>query len=91
LSEFLHEEQCIVTQAVMEHQANVSASVSVIYVTQGRNKGRDMCFIQCFSCKAFGHIVPRSFVTTTRNRVISSLFVPFNLNVSRVTFNAMIL
>nr|TKS07060.1 hypothetical protein D5086_0000117690 [Populus alba] len=56
LSEFLREEQCIVTQAVMEHQTNVSALVFVAYATQRRNKGRDMCVVRCFSCKAFDYI-----------------------------------
>ena len=39
LSELLHEEQHIVTQATMEHRANVSALVSVAYAAQGWNKG----------------------------------------------------
>ncbi|XP_058079467.1 uncharacterized protein LOC131227691 [Magnolia sinica] len=56
LSELLREEQRIVTQATMEHRANVSAPVSVAYAAQGRNKGRDMRVVQCFSCKAFCHI-----------------------------------
>ena len=64
LSELLHEEQHIVTQATMEHQANVSAPVFVAYAAQGRNKGRDMCAVHCFSCKDFGHIAqdcPKKF------------------------------
>ena len=40
----------------MEHRATVSAPVSVAYAAQGRHTGRDMCVVQCFSCKAFGHI-----------------------------------
>ncbi|KAG6738849.1 hypothetical protein POTOM_058472 [Populus tomentosa] len=48
--------QCIVTQAVMEHQTNVSTPVFVAYATQRRNKGRDMCVVRCFSCKAFDYI-----------------------------------
>ena len=42
LSELLREKQCIVTQATMEHRANVSAPVSVAYAAQGWNKGRDI-------------------------------------------------
>ncbi|KAJ0100612.1 hypothetical protein Patl1_21197 [Pistacia atlantica] len=64
LSELLREEQRIVTQAAMEHWANVSAPVSVPYAAQGRSKGRDMRVVQCFSCKAFGHIArdcPKKF------------------------------
>ncbi|KAF5445816.1 hypothetical protein F2P56_031503 [Juglans regia] len=64
LSELLREEQRIVTQAAMEHRANVSAPVSVAYAAQGRNKGRDMRDVQCFSCKSFGHIArdcPKKF------------------------------
>jgi UDP-3-O-[3-hydroxymyristoyl] glucosamine N-acyltransferase len=64
LSELLREEQHIVTQAAMEHRVNVIAPVSVAYGAQGRNKGRDMHVVQCFSCKAFGHIArdyPKKF------------------------------
>jgi hypothetical protein len=64
LSELLREEQRIVTQTAMEHQANVNAPVFVAYATQGRNKGRDMRVVQCFSYKAFGHIArdcPKKF------------------------------
>jgi hypothetical protein len=64
LSELLHEEQHIITQAAMEHRANVIAPVSVAYAAQGRNKGRDMHVVQCFSCKAFGYIArdfPKKF------------------------------
>ena len=39
LSELLREEQCIITQATMEHWANVSALVSVAYAAQRQNKG----------------------------------------------------
>ena len=42
LSELLHEEQRIVTQAAMEHLAIVSAPVFVAYAAQGRHTGRDM-------------------------------------------------
>ena len=56
LSELLHKEQRIVTQAAIEHRAIVSAPVSLAYATQGRHTGRDMRVVQCFSCKAFGHI-----------------------------------
>ena len=64
LSELLREEQRIVTQVAMEHQATVSAPVSVAYAAQGRHTGRDMRVVQCFSCKAFGHIArdcPKKF------------------------------
>ena len=64
LSELLREEQRIVTQAAMEHRATVSAPVSVAYAAQGRHTGRDMRAVQCFSCKAFGHIArdcPKKF------------------------------
>ena len=56
LSELLREEQRIVTQAAIEHRATVSAPVSLDYAAQGRHTGRDMHVVQCFSCKAFGHI-----------------------------------
>ena len=56
LSELLCEEQRIVTQAAIEHRATVSAPVSLAYAAQGRHTGRDMRAVQCFSCKAFGHI-----------------------------------
>ena len=39
-------------------------SVSVTYAAQKRNKGRDMCVVQCFSCKAISHIArdyPKKF------------------------------
>ena len=64
LSELLREEQRIVTQAAMEHRAIVSAPVSVAYAAQGRHTGRDIRVVQCFSCKAFGHIAqdcPKKF------------------------------
>ncbi|RVW88110.1 Retrovirus-related Pol polyprotein from transposon RE1 [Vitis vinifera] len=64
LSELLREEQRIVTQATMEHRANVSAPVSVAYAAQGQNKGQDMRVVQCFSCKDFDHIArdcPKKF------------------------------
>ena len=58
LSELFREEQRIVTQASMEHQATVSAPIFVAYAAQGRHTGRDMHAVQCFSCKAFSHIAP---------------------------------
>ena len=64
LSELLREEQRIVTQATMEHWANVSAPIFVAYAAQGQNKGQDMRAVQCFSCKDFGHIAldcPKKF------------------------------
>ena len=56
LSELLREEQRIFTQAAIEHRATVSAHVSLAYAAQGRHTSRDMRSVQCFSCKAFGHI-----------------------------------
>ncbi|KAL6316671.1 hypothetical protein AAG906_019584 [Vitis piasezkii] len=50
LSELSREEQHIVTQATMEHQANV--------------RSRHACYPRCFSCKYFGHIArdcPKKF------------------------------
>jgi len=64
LSELFRAKQRIITQAAMEHRANVSAPVSVAYTTQGRNKSIDMHVVQCFSCKAFGYIAwdcPKKF------------------------------
>ena len=64
LSELLHEEQRIVTQAAMEHRATINAPVSMAYAAQGRHTGRDMRVVQCFSCKAFDHIArdcPKKF------------------------------
>ncbi|XP_020214984.1 uncharacterized protein LOC109798946 isoform X4 [Cajanus cajan] len=40
----------------MEHKTNSCAPVNVAYAAQGRNKSRDMCSVQCYSCKGFGHI-----------------------------------
>ena len=48
----------------MQHWATVSAPVSVAYAAHGRHTGRDMLTVQCFSCKAFGHIArdcPKKF------------------------------
>jgi len=64
LNELLREEQCIITQAAMKHKANVSAPISVAYTAHGRNKGRNMHVVQCFSCKGFDHIArdfPKKF------------------------------
>ena len=64
LSELLREKQRVVTQATMEHWANVSAPIFVAYAAQGQNKGQDMRAVQCFSCKDFGHIArdcPKKF------------------------------
>ena len=56
LSELLREEQRLITQAAIEHRAIVSAPVSLAYAAQGRHTVRDIRVVQCFSCKAFGHI-----------------------------------
>ena len=48
----------------MEHRATVNVPVSMAYAAQGRHTGRDMRVVQCFSCKAFGHIArdcPKKF------------------------------
>ena len=66
LSKLLCEEQRIVTQAAMEHRATVIAPVSMAYAAQGRHTSRDMCVVQCFSCKSFGHVArdcPKKFCT----------------------------
>ena len=57
LIELLQEEQHITTQAVVEHKTNTSSLLNMAYATQGRNKSRDMCSVQCYNCKGFGHIV----------------------------------
>ena len=41
---------------ILVTRATVSALVSLAYAAQGRHTGRDMRVVQCFSCKAFGHI-----------------------------------
>ncbi|RVW62809.1 hypothetical protein CK203_058922 [Vitis vinifera] len=64
LNELLREEQRIVTQATMEHRANVSALVSVAYAAQGKIRVEICGLYQCFSCKDFGHIArdcPKKF------------------------------
>jgi hypothetical protein len=50
LSDFLRE-------AVTEQKANISTLVDVSYATQGQNKNKDMCAVQCYSCKRFGLII----------------------------------
>ncbi|KAJ9673431.1 hypothetical protein PVL29_023162 [Vitis rotundifolia] len=62
LSELLCEEQRIVTQATMEHRANVSVPIYVAYAAQGRNKdfghiARDCPKKFCNYCKKQGHII----------------------------------
>lgn len=52
--ELLREEQCLKTQATIQHQHMTSDVVA--YVAHGKNKWRDMRKIQCFSCKDYGHI-----------------------------------
>ncbi|PNY11553.1 transcription factor GTE1-like protein [Trifolium pratense] len=42
------------TQAAMEQNANICTLVDVCYATQVRNKNRDMCAVQCYSCKRCG-------------------------------------
>ena len=81
LSELLHEEQRIVTQAAMEHRATVSTPVSMAYAAQGRHTGRDIRVIQCFSYKAFGHIAqdcPKKFSNYRKKQghIISACPIP---------------
>ena len=87
LSELLHEEQRIVTQAAMENRATVSAPVSVAYAAQGDIRVETCVLSSALIVKLLAillEILPRSSITTTRNRVISSLLVPFALKGSRV-------
>jgi len=56
LSELLREEQRIKMHTVMEQNMNYIVLVSVAYAAQGKNKPRDMCFVQCYNCKGFCHL-----------------------------------
>ncbi|XP_074592293.1 uncharacterized protein LOC141848078 [Curcuma longa] len=57
VGELFREEQRLITQAVMEQNAQNSTPIPVAYAAQGRYKGRrDMTNVQCYSCKGFGHI-----------------------------------
>ncbi|XP_022841516.1 uncharacterized protein LOC111365305 isoform X2 [Olea europaea var. sylvestris] len=54
--ELLHEEQRLTTQATLQLQHQHMTSDDVAYVAHGKNKGRDVRKVQCFSCKDYGHI-----------------------------------
>ncbi|XP_050877608.1 uncharacterized protein LOC127081390 [Lathyrus oleraceus] len=56
VGELLREEQRLITQGVMSHDAVSSKPVAIAYAAQSRGKGCDMRQVQCFSCKQFGHI-----------------------------------
>lgn len=56
VGELLKEEQRLITQGVMSHEAVISEPMTVAYIAQSRGKGRDMRQVQYFSCKQFGHI-----------------------------------
>ncbi|KAK2402783.1 hypothetical protein QL285_052273 [Trifolium repens] len=55
VGELLREEQRLVTQGAMSHDAIISEPVKVAYAAQRRGKGRDVRQVQCFSCQQFGH------------------------------------
>jgi len=54
--ELLREEQRITTYATMEHNISSIVSINMAYAAQGKNKTKYMCFVQCHSCKGFGHM-----------------------------------
>lgn len=56
VGELLREEQRLLTQGTMSHDAFISEPVLVAYAAQSRGKGRDMRQVQCFTCKQFGHV-----------------------------------
>ena len=56
VGELLREEQRLITQGAMSHDATISEPVMVAYAAQSKGKNRDMKQVQCFSCKQFGHI-----------------------------------
>lgn len=56
VGELLREEQRLITQGAMSHDAVISEPTMAAYVAQSRGKGRDMSQVQCFCCKQFGHI-----------------------------------
>src|SRR4051812_1754253 len=56
VGELLREEQRLLTQDTMSHDAVTFEPVTVAYAAQSRGKGRDMRQVQCFSCKQFGHL-----------------------------------
>ncbi|KAF1879900.1 hypothetical protein Lal_00022804 [Lupinus albus] len=56
VGELLREEQRLITQGAMSHDATIFEPVTIAYAAQSKGKSRDMRHIQCFSCKQFGHI-----------------------------------
>ena len=55
VSELLREEQHLLTQGTMSHDAVSSEPWAIAYAAQSRGNGRDMREVQRFSCKQFGH------------------------------------
>ena len=52
VGELLREEQRLITQAILEQQAQNSTPIPIAYAAQGRSKGgRDMTNVQCYGCK----------------------------------------
>ena len=71
LSELLREEKRLNTQASLARQAPANISIPVTYTAQGRHMGRDMRVVQCYSCKAFGHIAkdgPKKFCNSCKKQ-----------------------
>jgi len=56
VGELLREEQRLLSQGTISHDAFISEPVPIAYVAQNRGKGRDMRQVQCFTCKQFGHV-----------------------------------
>jgi len=51
VAELLREEQCLLTQGTMSHDAFIFEPVLIAYAAQSRGKGRDVRQVQCFTCK----------------------------------------
>ncbi|KAJ4702831.1 Retrovirus-related Pol polyprotein from transposon TNT 1-94 [Melia azedarach] len=54
--ELLREEQRFATQTIFQ-QDKMHDNAIAYAALHGKNKGRDMRHVQCFSCKEYGHIV----------------------------------